>query len=262
MAAEHADTAALITGGTQGLGLAVAERLVREGCTKLVVVGRDEAKGQRAAASLRELGCSAAHFYAADLAAPDAGSEVVAAAVGLLGRINALANCAADTSRAPLGAVTAAAFDRSMGVNARAPLLATQALAQHCRAQQMRGAVVNIGSIAWRCGPADLAPYSASKAALVCLTRNLAHACRPALRVNCVNVGWMDTPAEDRVQREWHGRADGWLAEVERAQPFGSLVKPEQVARQVALLLSPSSGVVTGAVIDWDQHVLDGAHGK
>ena len=51
-------------------------------------------------------------------------------------------------------------------------------------------------------------------------------------------------------------RGDGWLEEVEAEQPFGMLVKPEHVARQVSLFLSPHSGVVTGAILDWDQQVI------
>lgn len=72
----------------------------------------------------------------------------------------------------------------------------------------------------------------------------------------------MDTPAEDKVQREWHGRGARWLQEVERQQPVGSLVKPTQVARQVSLMLSEVSGVVTGSVMEWDQHSIGANHGQ
>ncbi len=255
--AAHADTHALITGGTQGLGYAVGEQLVREGCRHLVLVGRDGDKGRAAA---RRLCAQApgvnAHFLQADLADACAADALVGRAAPLLGgRLNALVNSAADTARAPLHGVTAAAFDRAMAVNARAPLLLMQALAARHTPGAVPYAVVNVGSVAAHCGPANLAPYNASKAALACLTKNLAHALRGRMRVNCVNVGWMDTPAEDVVQRA-EGAPPDWLARAEAAQPFKSLVKADQVARQVALFLSPASGVVTGAVLDWDQHVV------
>ena len=118
-------------------------------------------------------------------------------------------------------------------------MLSAQALAAHFRA---RRAMVSIGSNACVCGPADLAPYSPSNAALVCLTRSQALAYRSNLRVNCVNVGCMVTPVEHAVQTSWHAHRQNWLAEAEKKQPFGSLVKPHQVARQVALLPMQSLG--------------------
>ena len=106
------------------------------------------------------------------------------------------------------------------------------------------------------CGQSFLAPYTASKAALAALTRNLAQAHRrDRIRFNGIACGWMDTPGEDATQRRWHGAGDDWLAKAEAAQPFGQLVKPEEVAGLAAYLLAPKSGVMTGAVIDYDQNV-------
>jgi len=65
----------------------------------------------------------------------------------------------------------------------------------------------------------------------------------------------MDTPGEDATQKRFHGASDNWLAEAEARQPFGQLVKPTEVAPLVAYLLSPRSGVMTGALIDCDQNV-------
>ena len=65
----------------------------------------------------------------------------------------------------------------------------------------------------------------------------------------------MDTPGEDATQRRWHGAGDDWLAKAEAAQPFGQLVKPDEVAGLAAYLLAPEAGVMTGAVIDYDQNV-------
>ena len=66
----------------------------------------------------------------------------------------------------------------------------------------------------------------------------------------------MDTPHEDQIQRQYHGAQDGWLAEVEQSMPFGRLLKPEEVARSVAFLLSAESGMMTGSVIDLEQGVM------
>ena len=66
----------------------------------------------------------------------------------------------------------------------------------------------------------------------------------------------MDTPGEDAVQKKWHGASDDWLQKAEAAQPFGQLVKPAQLAVLAAYMLSPQSGVMTGALVDYDQNVV------
>src|SRR5690606_18392454 len=102
-----------------------------------------------------------------------------------------------------------------------------------------------------------LAAYSASKGALATLTRNTANAYRGnRIRCNAVLLGWMDTEGEDMVQRKWHGAGDDWLQKAEAAQPMGQLVKPGQLARLITYMLSPDSGVMTGALVDYDQNVL------
>ena len=89
------------------------------------------------------------------------------------------------------------------------------------------------------------------------LVRNLAWSLmRNHIRVNLVNLGWMDTPHEDEIQRRYHGAGDGWLAQAEAEQPFGRLIKPPEVARILCFLLSDESGLMTGASIDFDQSIL------
>ena len=66
----------------------------------------------------------------------------------------------------------------------------------------------------------------------------------------------MDTPAEDRIQRTFHGADDGWLEREEAKQPFGRILKPREVARAVAFLCSDESGMMTGSLVDFDQTVL------
>ena len=110
--------------------------------------------------------------------------------------------------------------------------------------------------MAAHCGQSFLAPYSASKAALANVTKNAAQALRGhRIRVNGINCGWMDTPGEDAIQRQYHGAGDDRLARAEAAQPFGMLVKPDHVAGLASYMLGAGSGVMTGAVVDFDQHV-------
>jgi NAD(P)-dependent dehydrogenase (short-subunit alcohol dehydrogenase family) len=109
-------------------------------------------------------------------------------------------------------------------------------------------------------GQSFLAPYSASKTALENVTKNAAQALRRhRIRVNAVAPGWMDTPAEHAIQKAWHGAGDDWLEKAEARMPSGRLVQPAHVAGLIAYLLGPASGVMTGAVIDFDQNVPGGA---
>lgn len=75
------------------------------------------------------------------------------------------------------------------------------------------------------------------------------------IRVNQLNIGWMASVGEDRIQREYHGADPNWLKKVAAEQPFGRLLAPEEVTRAVNFLLSADAGMMTGAVIPFDQSV-------
>ncbi len=251
----HAATVAVVTGGAQGLGRAVAERLIADGCGRIVIAGRRRDEGEVAAQDLSGQGAEV-RFVQTDMADPVQARALIDRAAETFGPVTALVNAAAATDRGSILDTTPAAFDRLMAVNARGPFFALQRLAQRSVEGGHPASCVNILSMVVHCGQSYLAPYSASKAALANVTKNAAQALRRShIRVNAVNCGWMDTPGEDQVQRQYHGATDGWLARAEAAQPFGMLVKPVHVAGLVAYLLGPDSGVMTGAIIDFDQNV-------
>lgn len=246
----HAETAALVIGGTQGLGLAIAERLRAEGCTRMILAARDPAKGQAAAAG------RGADFLPVDLADTRGVIALVDMAAERMGRVTALVNAGALSDRGSVLETTPDLWDRLMDANARGPFFAIQRVVQRAVEAGHPAEVVNIPSMVVHCGQSFLAPYSASKAALANVTRNAANALRShRIRVNGINCGWMDTPGEDAVQRKWHGAGNGWLAEAEARQPFGQLVKPAHVTGLASFLLSSESGIMTGAVIDFDQTI-------
>jgi NAD(P)-dependent dehydrogenase (short-subunit alcohol dehydrogenase family) len=106
-------------------------------------------------------------------------------------------------------------------------------------------------------GGSALAVYASTKAALAALTKNAAQAHRfDRIRINAINVGWVDTPAEHQMQAVTLGQGDEWLSRASAAQPFGRLITPDEVARLALFLLSDESGVMTGAVIDQEQSVV------
>lgn len=252
----HDDTGAVITGGSQGLGLAIARRLVAEGCQRIVITSRNAAKGAAAVKELSALGAEA-HSLTIEMGDLDQVQAMMGQAVARIGPVNAFVNCAANTDRGSILDTTPDQWDAIFDVNAKGAFFALQGFARHCIDAGHPGSAVNILSIVVHCGLPFLAPYAASKAALLNVTKNSAATLAPhRIRVNGINVGWMDTPGEDATQQKWHGRSDDWLAEAEANMPFGMLVKPEHVAAQTALLLGPDSGVVTGSVMDFDQQVV------
>lgn len=251
----HGETVAVITGGTQGVGRAVAERLIAEGCTRIVIAARSEGQGQVAARDLSAQGADV-QFMRADLEDPGDAIAMIDRAAEVFGRVTALVNAAAVCDRGSILDTPPDRWDHLFAVNARGPFFALQRVAQRAIAAGHPASCVNILSMVIHGGQSFLAPYSASKAALANVTKNAAQALRHhRIRVNGVNCGWMDTPGEDATQRKWHGAGDDWLAEAEARQPFGMLVKPAHVAGLVTYLLGPASGVMTGALIDFDQHV-------
>ena len=178
------------------------------------------------------------------------------------GVVHGLVNAAAETDRGSVWDTTAALIDRLMAVNVRAPMLLLQAAARIMKREGVAGSIVNIGSVASYGSEVFLFPYATSKSALHAMTRNAAFAlARDRIRVNLLNPGWMDTPAEDAIQRRYHGAGDDWLARAEAEQPFGRLLKPDEVARGICFLLSDESGMMTGACLDFDQTVIGAGKG-
>ena len=251
----HRGTRALITGGTQGLGLAVALRLAREGAEGIVISGRRSTVGEAAAAQVRELG-TVCHYEQADVGNADDCAKLMANAITRLGSVNALLNSAATTERGTLTETTLEMWQAQMDINARGPFLLMQALVRHLLERKTPGSIVNVLSQSAHCGQSFLVPYAASKATLANLTKNVAQSYRrQRIRCNGVMAGWMDTPGEHAIQRKAHDAPADWLAKAEAARPMGQLIKPEELAGLISYMLSPESGVMTGALVDYDQWV-------
>ncbi len=245
-------TVLLVSGGTQGVGAAVARAAVREGAL-VTVSGRRAEVGEKLAADL------GTRFVTADVADPEQALASVAAVVAEHGRIDALVNAAGLTDRGTLLDTTPELFDRHVAVNLRGPFFTMQAAVADMVGRGAPGSVVNVISTSALGGQPYLAPYVAAKAGLAGLTRNAAHAHRfDRVRINGLDIGWTDTPGEDATQRAFHGAGDGWRADAAARLPMGRLGRADEVADFVVFLLSPRSGVVTGSVIDWDQNVLGG----
>lgn len=242
----------LVSGGTQGVGAAVAGAAVREGA-RVVVTGRRAEVGRALA---DRLGVT---YRQADVTDVDQALGAVSATVEAYGRIDGLVNAAGLTDRGTLLDTTPELFDAHVAVNLRAPFFLMQAAVTDMLRRGEPGSIVNVISSSEHGGQPYLAPYVAAKAGLAGLTRNAAHAHRfDRIRINGLDIGWTETEGEDATQRAFHDATDGWAARAASRLPMGRLGQPDEIADMVVFLLSDRSGVVTGSVLDWDQNVLGG----
>lgn len=251
---------ALVTGSTQGLGEAIARELIAQRMiTGLVICGRNVDQGNHLAAELTSLGCRT-EFVPADLIKVADCQRVIDTLRNSFDRIDYLVNSAATSERGSILDSSPELFERIVGLNVRAPFFLMQGALKLMLEHKIAGSIVNILSMSSHGGQPFLSPYSMSKGALATLTKNVANSMlKDRIRVNGLNLGWMDTPGETAIQKRFHNAANDWLEKAESAQPLGRLVKPAEVAQVVAFLLSDRSGLMTGAIIDFDQHVL-GTH--
>lgn len=250
---------AVVTGGTQGLGAAIATLFAQRGAEGIIICGRSREKGEAKAKELSAATKAKVVFVPADLSSVEDCRAVIAAADQSFGRVDALVNAAGMTDRGTILDTTPELFDEMFATNVRAPFFLMQDAIKLMRRTETKGTIVNIGSMSSLAGQQFIAAYCASKGALATLTRNTAFAAlKNQIRVNGLNIGWMASEGEDRIMKTYHGAQDNWLDEAARQLPFGRLIDPAEVARAVAFLSSDESGLMTGSMVEYDQSVWGG----
>jgi len=251
---------AVVTGSTQGLGEAIAHMFADRGVSQMVICGRNANNGARVKADLEAKKVKTV-FVAADLLKMADVKKVIAACDDSFGRIDALVNAAAVTDRGSIWDTSEQRYDALFDGNVKAPFFLMQDALHLMKKSKSSGTIVNILSMSGHGGQDFLCPYAASKGALAVLTKNVAFSVlNYRIRVNGLNIGWMDTPGEDVIQKAYHAADAGWLAKAEASRPFGRLLKPAEVARTVAYLSSEESGLMTGSIIDFDQMAMGPAN--
>lgn len=250
------DKIAVITGGTQGLGAAIARHMAKEGAAGLITVGRNAERGQSVADEIMKTSDCQVKFVQAELSDVKQCKRVIEEAERTFGAVDSLVNAAALTDRGTILDTTPEFFDRMFAINVRAPYFLIQETVRLMIRDQREGTIVNIGSMSAEAGQPFISAYCASKGALSTLTRNTAYSLlRNRIRVNQLNIGWMGSDGEDRIQKTFHDADDDWLQKAGATQPFGRLINPEEVARAVTFLSSEESGLMTGSVVNYDQSV-------
>ena len=248
------DKVILITGSTNGIGAATARRCVAQGA-KVMIHGRKEACAKKI---VHELG-EASSYLLADLMDEKSYVYLITETVKKFGRLDGLVNNAGIYPRNNIDSASLEACEKIMRVNFYAPLLLCKAAVEIFRKQKAGGAIVNIGSMNAYTGQPDLLIYSASKGALMTMTRNLADSLGAELiRVNQLNVGW--TPTENEICLKMsEGLPENWQERIpKKYAPSGRLLSPENVAAHVAFWLADQSAPVSGAVYEVEQYPIIG----
>lgn len=249
---------AIVTGGTQGLGAAVARIFAKAGAAGIVIVGRGVEKGRAVARGIADGTGVPVEMVAADLGDIEAVRAIVPATDKRFGRVDILVNAAGLTDRGNLLNTTPELFDRMFAVNTRAPFFLMQDAARAMIREGIEGRIVNIGSMSALVGQPFLAPYAGSKGALATLTRHAGFALmRHRIHVNQLDIGWMDSDHERALVLSETGDP-GFIDRAAATKPFGRILDPVEVAKAVLWMSSDDAGMMTGAVIPFDQSVHGG----
>jgi 3-oxoacyl-[acyl-carrier protein] reductase len=236
---------ALVTGGGTGIGRAIALALAGQGAAVAVNYSRSRAEAEEAAHEIEARG-SRALVVRADVSSDAETRAMLAEVEAFGGRLDLLVNNAGTTTFVPfadLDALTEEMWDRVWAVNVKGTFFVTRQATPMLR-RSGSGLVLNIASVAGITGFGSSMAYCASKAAVISLTKSLAKALAPAIRVNAIAPGFVDS--------RWTAGQDEYRARHLELTPLGRLAQPEDIA-EVALGFATGAGMVTGQVV-----VVDG----
>lgn len=226
---------ALVTGGSRGIGLAIARSFVEAGA-RVMITSRNATSCEEAA---RALG-PAADFEAGHVARPADVERVIEATLARLGRIDVLVNNAATNPYAgPMIDVDRARWDKTFEINLTAPMFFTQQV-WHRWMKDHGGAIVNLSSVGGLATSPVLGVYDVTKAALIHMTKQLAAELAPKVRVNCLAPGLVRT---EFARALWEGGRGDRIAQ---AYPLKRLGEPEDVAGAALFLAAETGRWITG----------------
>jgi 3-oxoacyl-[acyl-carrier protein] reductase len=235
---------AIVTGGTRGIGRAIARRLAGDGYDLLITYRGD---AETAAAAQADLAASdrRVEVLAADVSTADGAGETVEAAMQRLGRVDVLVNNAGITRDTLVMRMTEEAWDDVLQTNLKGAFLCAKA-AIRPMIRQRSGRIVNLTSVVGLVGNAGQANYAAAKAGLIGLTKTLAKEVGSrGITVNAVAPGFIDTRLTEVL-------SDEIKQMLLQQTPLGRFGQPEDVAGAVSFLVSPDASFITGHVLTVD----------
>ena len=245
----------IITGSTQGSGAETARLFASRGAKAITICGRQEDKAMEVKKVIESYGTECL-FVKADLANVEDCKNIVNQTDKKFGTVHSLVNVAGYTERGTILSASLDNFEKNFSINTRAPFLLMQESIKIMIRDKNNGTIASVLSMAMYSGMPFIVAYSGSKAALAVMTKNIANAVSGhKIRVNALNIGWTDTPAEHDIQTRVHKKGQDWLEKDESKVPFKRLTKPIDVAKGLAFMCSDESGLMTGSVIDFDQTV-------
>lgn len=241
------DRAVLVTGGATGIGASIVTHFARQGARLAFFDLQDDA-AQELIDSLRPEVPSTPAYFHCDLTNLSELKASVKDAISLLGGVDVLVNNAANDQRHQIQDVTEEYFDRSIAVNLRPQFFMIQSVLPAMKAAQ-RGSIINMSSISWIIPSTGVPIYVTAKAAIVGLTRTMAHELGPAgIRVNAVLPGAIATDKQKRLVY-----TPEYKAQIMDSQALKRDILPDDVARLVLFLAADDSSAITN-----QSYVIDG----
>ena len=232
---------ALITGGSRGIGAACVRAFAADGYAVVFLANRSVEKAQALKAELRAAGCDV-DYRLCDVSDPAQVKAVIADILRSYRRIDALVNCAGIAHIGLFTDMTEDEWDHLFAVNVRSTFSVTKAVLPGMISAQ-KGAVVNVSSMWGEVGASCEVAYSATKAALIGLTKALAKEVGPSgIRVNCVTPGVIDTDMNAQLTNDDR-------AALNDETPLGRIGEAAEVARTILFLCSEGASFITGQVL-------------
>jgi NAD(P)-dependent dehydrogenase (short-subunit alcohol dehydrogenase family) len=237
----------VVTGGATGIGESIVEAFSGQQA-RAVFLDIEDAAAEQLIRRLASSGYSAPVYHRCDLTDIDALQGTIGRVLQQFGTIDILVNNAANDTRHSVDEVTSSTWDRSMAINLKPQFFMAQGVIPAMR-KAKRGSIINLSSIGWLIPSTGMPVYVTAKAAIVGLTRTLAHELgADNIRVNCILPGAILTRRQKQL----------WLTPALEAEILGSqaikrMIRPEEVARLVLFLAADDSGAITN-----QSYIIDG----
>jgi len=241
------DRVVVVTGGASGIGEAIVEAFARQRA-QVALLDIQEEVAKRLVARLADAGFRTPVYFRCDLTDFAALARTVDELTERFGRVDVLVNNAGNDTRHSVESVTPESWDAGMAINLKQQFFMAQAVAPSMR-QARRGSIINMGSIGWVIPSRNVPVYVTAKAAIVGMTRALAHEFgEDEVRVNCVMPGAILT---ERQKQLW--LTEDYVRQVLAHQSLKRMILPEEVARLVLFLAADDSSAITN-----QSYVVDG----